>query len=161
MYVLPQSDPATLILPRLWIGNAASAKDPVFLKNNDITVVFNCTKDLPFHSSIRRCYRVPVDDNLERSELRNMELWSFEIVAKLSLEYKSGRTILVHCHAGMQRSCAVVAMFLIATQKMNSDDAMLYIQQRRPIAFMPSANFEPSIKGFERSLQKALEEPRE
>ena len=161
MYVLPQSEAANLIIPRLWIGSAGASKDTNFLKTNGITVVFNCTKDLPFDSSIRRCYRVPIDDNLQRSELRNLELWSFEIVAKLSVEYKAGNAILVHCHAGMQRSCAVVAMYLIATHKMSSDDAIAYIRNRRPVAFMPSANFEPSIKGFERSLQNALEDQHE
>lgn len=151
MYVTPPSDNANEIIKRLWIGNRNASQDTAFLKKNGINVVFNCTKDIPFHPLIKRCYRVPVDDNLQTEEIRNMELWSFEIVSKLCHEYKLGNTILVHCAAGMQRSAAVVAMFLLATAKISSDEAMAYIRSKRPIAFLPMANFSKSIKGFERS----------
>ena len=149
-------DNANIIMPRLWLGNARASMDDQFMKQNNITVVFNCTKDIPFHRSIRRCYRVPVDDNLEEEEIRNMELWSFEIIAKLAREYNSGHTILVHCAAGRQRSAAVVAMYLIATTRMTTEKAIAYIQKKRPIAFTPEANFGASIQGFERSLQEKL-----
>ena len=71
-------------------------------------------------------------------------------------EYKAGRPIFVHCMAGMQRSPAAIAMFLIATQQMTSAKAMAFIKQKRPIAFFPSANFGDSIRGFEGSIQKNL-----
>jgi hypothetical protein len=57
--------------------------DSEFLTKNKITVVFNCTKDLPFHPSVKRQYRVPVDDNLQEPEIRNMYIWAPEIVLKL------------------------------------------------------------------------------
>lgn len=145
---------AHLIIKNIWLGNATASRDEAFLRDNNIKVVFNCTKDLPFHASVRRQYRVPVDDNLQADEIRNLELWSFELVSKMMSEYKEGQTILVHCAAGMQRSAASVAMFLIATQGMKPDEAMIYIKQRRPVAFLHSANFEKSIRGFYDSLQK-------
>jgi len=154
MFIIPSSDNANEIVSRLWLGNAKASQDPVFLKEKGITTVFNCTKDLPFHPLAKHCYRVPVDDNLKTEEIRNMELWSFEIVSKLCQEYRSGKPILVHCAAGMQRSAAVVAMFLLATAKLTSDEAMAYIRVKRPIAFIPMANFSTSIKGFERSFQQ-------
>jgi protein tyrosine/serine phosphatase len=150
---LPPFNDADLILPRLWLGNARAAQNEEFLKQNNITVVFDCTKDIPFHPSIRKRYRVPVDDDLTQEEIRNMELWSFEIIYKLVKEYNTGATILVHCAAGMQRSAAVVAMFLIATQGMKWEQAIQYIRQRRPIAFYPSANFLQAIQGFEKTLE--------
>lgn len=128
--------------------------DENFLRQHGIQTVFNCTKDLPFHHTMRRRYRVPVDDNLEEEEIRNMELWSFEIIYKLLLEYKEGNTILVHCAAGMQRSAAVVAMFLMVLTGMKHEDAMLYIKDKRPIAFHQSANFLRSIQGFEKNMSR-------
>lgn len=151
---LLQMDNAHEIIPKLWLGNYAASQDEYFLKEKGIETVFNCTKDLPFHSYIRRRYRVPVDDNLKQEEIRNMELWSYEIVYKLQQEYKEGRSILVHCAAGMQRSPAVIAMFLIAIANMKSEQAMAFIQSRRPVAFLMNANFGPAIKGFEESIQK-------
>lgn len=147
-------DNAHEIIPRLWLGNFAASQDEIFLKQKGIDTVFNCTKDLNFHPYIRRRYRVPVDDNLQQEEIRNLELWAFEIVYKLQQEYKEGHTILVHCAAGMQRSPAVIAMFLIAMAGMKSEEAMAFIQSRRPVAFFVSANFAPAIRGFEDSLLK-------
>jgi protein-tyrosine phosphatase len=73
-------------------------------------------------------------------------------------EYKLGRPIFVHCHAGMQRSPAVVAMFLMVLYRMSTDQAKAYIKKQRPIVFFPSANFEKAIRGFERSLTQKLME---
>ena len=155
---LPPSNNADQIIPNVWLGNLRAAHDESFLKNAGIQVVFNATKDASFHPSIRRRYRVPVDDNLEEEEIRNLELWGYEIVYKLIKEYKEGRPILIHCHAGMQRSPAITAMFLMVLYRMSADQAKAYIRNRRPIVFLPSANFEKAMRGFERSLTKNLME---
>ena len=141
------------IVPRLWLGNKHAANEE-WLKQHGVTVVFNCTKTLPFAESIRRMYRVPVDDNLEPEEIANMRTWAAETQVKLVREYKAGRTILVHCHAGMQRSAAVVAMFLISMYGMTADEAMAYIKSKRSIAFHPAANFEEAIRHWETELGK-------
>ncbi len=153
---LPPFNNADQIIPNVWLGNLKAAHDETFLNNAGIQVVFNATKDAPFHPSIRRRYRVPVDDNLQESEIRNLELWSYEIVYKLLKEYKEGRPVLIHCHAGMQRSPAITAMFLMTLYHMSADQAMAYIRNKRPIVFLPSANFENAIRGFERSLTQNI-----
>ena len=149
-------DNATLILPRLWLGNKKAAADTSFLRANNVSVVFNCTKELPFDSSVLRRYRVPVDDNLEPAEIDNMLKWSPEIIYKVIAEYKRGNTILVHCHAGMQRSAAVVAMMLVALFKKPVDEVVAYIRSKRPIAFFPAINFDRAIRGFEANVRQAL-----
>jgi dual specificity phosphatase 12 len=143
------SEVAHEIVPRLWLGNKQAASDGEWLREHGITVVFNCTKDWPYHPDIPRKYRVPVHDNLEPVEIQNMLDWAPEIMAKLVAEYNRGEIILVHCHAGMQRSAAVVAMFLITKYGLTADEAMARIRQIRPIAFFPGANFEKSIRGWE------------
>jgi dual specificity phosphatase 12 len=138
------------IIPRLWLGNAKASMDEDFLRGNNIVVVFNCTKNLSFSPIVPIKYRVPVDDNLEEEEIRNMELWSAEIAYKMMNEYVEGKTILVHCMAGMQRSAASVAFFLIAFLKMRALDAMKMIKEKRRVAFYPRANFGRSIDYFDR-----------
>lgn len=144
------------ILPGLWLGNSQSSQDEVFLRTHTIETVFNCTKNLPFHPSIQNRFRVPIDDNLQPEEIRNLELWSYESIYKLIREVKKGKGVLVHCAAGMQRSAAVMAMYLITTQGMNWDQAKRHIKQRRAIAFFPMANFEKAITGFSNSFQKDI-----
>jgi len=141
---------ADLILPRLWLGNKRSSTDPDFLKGAGITTVFNCTKDLPFSPLIKRKYRVPVDDNLQPAEIKNMADWSPEIVYKVINEYKNGSVILIHCYAGMQRSAAVMAMSIIALSGHRTSDIIPYIRSQREVAFFPEANFLQSILEFEK-----------
>ncbi len=105
---------ANEIVPRLWLGDRHAAADETFLRVNHIDMVMNCTKDLPFVPWIEHKWRTPIDDNLEEEEIRNMELWAGEIALTIIQHYKAGNRILVHCHAGMQRSAAAVAFFLIA-----------------------------------------------
>ena len=148
--------PADEIIPQLWLGNRHAALDQHWLGEKGIKCVFNCTKDIPFVPFIQRKYRVPIDDNLEAAEIRNLELWSYEVVYKMTREYKTGQPILVHCAAGMQRSAACVAMFLMAARNMTPDQAIDYIRSIRRIAFFPSANFRASIDGFYDYYQRTI-----
>jgi predicted protein tyrosine phosphatase len=134
------------------LGNAKASMDEEFITKNNIVVVFNCTKNLPFSPIIPIKYRIPVDDNLEEEEIRNMELWSGEIAYKIMNEYVEGKSILVHCAAGMQRSAASVAFMLIAYLKIRALEAMKLIKEKRMIAFYPRANFGRSIDYFDRKF---------
>jgi dual specificity phosphatase 12 len=147
---------ANLIWPRLWLGNKEAALDTDFLKAKNITVIFNCTKDIPFVSTYTSNYRVPIDDNLQDVEIQNLLKWSPEVVFKVLREYHQGKTILIHCYAGMQRSAAVLAMTMITLTGKSSESVMKFIRSRRPIAFFPQANFERSIVGYERWLKNEL-----
>jgi hypothetical protein len=149
---------ANLVRPRLWLGNYDAARDERFLQANNITVIFNCTKNLEFLPlpSVQRRYRIPVDDNLRDEEIINMEKWSPEFVMILLQEYKAGNTILVHCAAGMQRSAAAVAMLLIVLEGLTPAEAIAAVQQKRIIAFMPSANFRRSIEGFNQYYRRRI-----
>ena len=82
-----QSIPAHEILPGLWLGNRVASQDRMWLQQNQIGDVFNCTKDLPFVQGLPiHMYRVPVDDNLQEEEIRNLEHWSWEVVYKVAKE---------------------------------------------------------------------------
>ena len=140
---------ANEIIPRVWLGNRFAALDGKWLQANNITVVFNCTKDLDFHESIRHRYRVPVHDNLQAEEINNMTRWSPEIAFKVLREYKSGKNILIHCAAGMQRSAAVLTIFLITLTGERAPPLMSHIRRKRAIAFVPQANFRKSIEYYD------------
>ena len=140
---------ANEIVPRVWLGNRFAAMDEKWLKENNVSVIFNCTKDLPFHPSMTTRYRVPVDDNLEPAEINNMTRWSPEIAYKVLREYKAGKTILIHCAAGMQRSAAVMTIFLITLTGETAPVLMSHIRRKRPITFVPQANFRKSIEYYD------------
>ena len=148
--------PAHEILPRLWLGNKTASQDVAWLRENNIKHVFNATKNIPFAPGVDHTYRIPVDDNLQAEEIANMRHWAPEAVLKILHAYKSGDGVLIHCHAGMQRSAALMAMFLIVYKDMTANEAMAYIRSKRPVAFFPYANFLSAITGFEKSWRSAL-----
>jgi len=141
------ADPANEIIPRIWLGSFQSARDEKWLSDHGIQVVFNCTKDLPFIpcKTVELRIRVPVHDNLEPSEILFLTKHSSSTAFEIVKHWKAGKIILIHCAAGMQRSAACVAFFLITVLKIHTEEAIAYIKQRRPIAFHPSANFLDAI----------------
>lgn len=142
---------ANEIIPRVWLGNRFAAWDTQWLKEKKISVIFNCTKDLRFDENITaNRYRVPVDDNLEPAEINNMTLWSPEIAFKVTHEYNQGKNILIHCAAGMQRSAAVLTIFLITITGESAPVLMSHIRRKRAVAFVPQVNFRKSIEYYDK-----------
>lgn len=140
------------VLPGLWLGNRGAALSQEFLKRNSIRAVFNFSKDIPFTELPVAKFRIPVDDNLQAEEIRNLELWSSEFVPRIMDEWRKG-AVLLHCHAGMQRSAAAAAMVVMAFTHTNAETAMAYVRVKRPIAFTPAANFRQAILGVQRYLE--------
>ena len=147
---------ANEIIDRLWLGDYRASQDETFLRGNHIDVVFNCTKDLPFKMVAPKQYRVPLDDNLEQVEIQNAALWSYEIVYTMMKHYTAGDRLFIHCMAGRQRSACCVAMFLILHKGFTTDQAIHFIREKRPVAFMPSPNFLESIRSFEQRYQREI-----
>lgn len=148
---------ANEIIPNLFLGDITSSQNKEFFESVNIGMVVNCSKRIPFLEGRQlKKIRVPVDDNLKDIEINNLAKWGPNIVRKIWDEYSKGTTILVHCHAGMQRSAAVVAMFLMFYQRCNHREAMARIKKRRPIVFEPGANFYKAILSFESKLNEAL-----
>jgi dual specificity phosphatase 12 len=148
---------ANEIIPNLFLGDITSSKNRDFFDSVKIGMVVNCSKTIPFLEGKNFIkVRVPVDDNLQDREIDNLAKWGPSIVRKIWDEYRKGTTILVHCHAGMQRSAAVVAMFLMFYQRCTHREAMSRIKKRRPIVFEPGANFYKAILSFENKLNEAL-----
>lgn len=148
---------ANEIIPNLFLGDITASQNEDFYNSVNIGMVVNCSKTIPFlkNGSFVKV-RVPVDDNLQESEIQNLGKWGPKIVRQIWDEYKKGTTILIHCHAGMQRSAAVMAMFLIFFQRCTHKEAMERIQKRRPIAFRPSPNFYKAIVSFEATINEAI-----
>jgi hypothetical protein len=80
-------------------------------------------------------------------------MWSYEAVSRIIKAYKREKPILIHCHAGIQRSAAITAMTLIILKNTSSEKAIAYIRKRRQIAFRPRINFHTAILQFENTIR--------
>jgi protein tyrosine phosphatase len=138
------------IIPGLWLGNHNAAHDKKFLKENNITVIINCTKDIPYvNDPSISFYRIPVDDSLEEEDIIKMEKALPDVLEFLIYTHmQNNRNVLIHCFAGVQRSAIVTVSYLfvrkmIENHKSNkyenkhkvAKEVIKYVIQKRPQAF--------------------------
>jgi Dual specificity phosphatase, catalytic domain len=127
---------------KLVIGNARAAADATLFETYAFGLVVNCTPDLPFLDCfVNDRVRLPV---LDIGELRDtMALYSMlpGVLPRIDEAINAGRSVLVHCHAGRQRSAAVTAAYLMVREGLDRDAAIAAVRAKRREAFWPNANF--------------------
>lgn len=142
------------ILPNIWLTDGSYAKDPVFLKKNNIRVVINCTKNIQFTNLDIQKYRLSVNDHLEKIDQDEM-LEDLDQITKIMLiAFKTLTPLHIYCQAGIQRSCSVIAAFLIRYTGVNPLTAIKIIQSKHEQAFRPSVNFLPALETFSKTYNK-------
>lgn len=151
------------ILDNLWLGNITNAKDINFINKNNINVVVNCTKDIPFVPSVHFKYRIPVNDDLQEHSFNEMYIAMTHIIPVLVRHINRGDRIFIHCFAGMQRS-AIVTLGLLTALTFNDvfnknelnelsldkyyNNVKNYLSKCRSIVFTPGMNFEKSYASW-------------
>ena len=177
------SESANNILPvsgdhgSLWLGDYTSALDPMFLKDNNISVIINCSPDLPYIYDIidkkkhgfskLETFRIPVYDSLLDHDIYIMEEYYHKVIPfllqKILIEHSN---VLIHCYAGKQRSASLIAAILyvlVDTNAITIDEIPIkekipknklmkkviqYIQIKRPCVFTYGLRI-----NFKRSLE--------
>ena len=129
------------ICNHLYIGNINSLEDA-----NKFDIIINCTKHIAFPDIPNKTYiRIPInDDPRENANL----LYYVNALNVLKIIHEGrlyGKNILVHCHAGMQRSCAVVALYLMKFFSLKPERAVYAIRTKRIIAFYPEPTFTKAL----------------
>ncbi len=150
------------VYPNIFIGGCDISKDRDFLKNNNIKIIVNCTKDLKNHfeplllndietapenvkewiyNNSIKYYRIPIDDNSRETEIQNFYLITKSILNDLESEYNKGNKILIHCLAGIQRSCSLTACLLMKLTGKNLKEVTEIIINNRKQAFFGGRQF--------------------
>jgi len=70
----------------------------------------------------------------------------------ISAALAEGGTILVHCNWGKSRSVAFVVAFLMRTYGMTLNQALAYVQEKRPIA-KPNEGFMQHLRLYEKGMK--------
>jgi len=101
----------TEFLTGIFVGDQFTAANAQFFRDNNIVRVVNCTKTLPFYyNQSAQYFRVPVDDS---SDDQNNEIMARHMLPAirfvLEIQPSASRGVLIHCHAGVSRSCTVAA----------------------------------------------------
>lgn len=127
------------IVPFLFLGNELDSQQM------KVDMVVNCTKSIPFTDHIENTLkiRIAVEDNGHPEEITKLYtiLKNGEIIRSIESYLKSGKTVLVHCKMGQQRSAATVAAFIMYSMKLNPFDAINFVQSKKRDAFFYRPNF--------------------
>lgn len=164
-----------MIIPRIYLGGSDGSKDGLFIKNKKISVIVNCTKDLPNHFEplfiepvesapkevqewiyhhLPKYYRIPVDDNMKDVEIARFYEFSKNMIPTIVNDYHEGKNIFIHCLAGAQRSAGFVCMLLMTLEKISMEDAIERITSKRRQAFCfgMQVNFHDAIQKYQSSI---------
>lgn len=119
------------ITPTLWLSGIDAAYSKTFLVSNRITHVLNCAEDAPMGS-----YPLDLSLNLEQVPMEDDEYPRFlehlhEAVMTLDAWQTEGRTVLVHCRAGISRSPTVVLAWMILCKRVSLEDAWAAVSKER------------------------------
>ena len=137
------------IVEFLYIGNSKS-----FI-NNNFDLIVNCTKEyeVPFsnnNTSIN--IRISIKDDPYESDKLLSIIDDTKVLDTINDFIINKKTVLVHCSMGVQRSCTLVACYLIKYHKMDYIKAIDYIKSKRPIAFFGNINLLSTIEKFSKNF---------
>jgi hypothetical protein len=132
------------IVNKLYLGSASA-----LIHKGMFALIVNCTKSL---IGAPGSVRVPIDD--DESECDNLikRLRETNVLERINDALSKGQTVLVHCYAGVQRSCAVVACYLIRYHQMTPESAIAFIKSKREVAFDDAPTFLAAIETFYETL---------
>lgn len=145
--------PAKQIIPNLWIGSEGDSSNQSFFQRHTIRLVVNATANIPIRAPADvQSYRIPVDDAPDENEAMLRHLPTVVLVIDEVLSHDHG--VLVHCRAGMQRSAAVVAGYLMWKLGLTADEAFEFINKKKAETFWPVPTFETALRAWEAMLRK-------
>ena len=157
------------VLPNLYLGSVRAFEKNKFQNidnydndktnnNKSFNMIVNLIKQTALSdNTIPPCelfIRLPVHDSPDECETLLSLVYETRVLEQMHDFIMKERSILVHCFAGMQRSCALVACYLIKYHHMKTDEAIEYIKSKRPIAFFGQINFMRMIKIFYENMKQ-------
>lgn len=143
------------IIDNVWVGNEASAMSEKFIRDNNIQVIINCTKDVPMKFSGITYFQIPIDDSLKEEDIDKMTRILPIVVEFIKRSVETKKNILVHCYQGAQRSAGVVTAYIMNKYNKTPREAVAIVLKRRPPAFHDGnhVNFDKSLVQYQSLLQ--------
>jgi len=144
---------ASLITDNIYLGNAYNARDYYKLKDQNIGLIINCTKDIPnyFEEYGEIEYeRVDVQD-VNGADILPYIKKVVPIIEKY-IEKNPKKNILVHCFMGSSRSASIVIGYLMKKLSLRRRDALNLAKQKRDLVNINTDFFE-QLRKYEKFLK--------
>ena len=127
------------IINNLCVGNYKSVDD-----YSKFSLIVICMHNN--HCKADNIIHIPVHDTPDECIKFLNLLDKTRVLDRMHQCITNNQPVLVHCQAGMQRSCAVVVCYLMKHHNMTMRDAMNHVRSKRPIAFFGGANFQGALE---------------
>lgn len=143
---------SSLITDNIYLGNAYNARDYYRLKQDNIGLIVNCTRDIPnyFESTGEFQYeRVDVQDVNDANILPYIK----KCVPKIEKYIKKNpeKNVLVHCFMGSSRSATIVIGYIMKKFKLRRRDALNLAKEKRDLVNINTDFFE-QLLDYEKHL---------
>jgi len=147
--ILNTTNPCDEILPNLYLGSI-KALGTYEYKALDYYMIVDLIKNtfIPEKPNTHIYINLPVHDSPDECDTLLSLIYETQVLEKMHVALQENKPVLVHCFAGMQRSCALVACYLIKYNNMSPYEAIDYIKLKRPIAFFGKVNFMELLLSF-------------
>lgn len=137
----------TQIRKKLYLGNHAHARSIVMMNAIGANLIVNCTATIPNYHEDIEYKRFPLTDVSHDP----IELYLKDACSTIADAIQKGKTVFVHCEAGISRSASIVIAYLMASEKKGYSNAFGSVRDVRTI-IAPNMGFELKLREFEKSL---------
>ena len=143
---------ASLITDNIYLGNAYNARDYYKLKEHNIGLIINCTKDIPNY------FEGEEDIEYERVDVQDVNganilpyIKKVVPIIEKYIEKNPEKNILVHCFMGSSRSASIVIGYLMKKLNLRRRDALNLAKQKRDLVNINTDFFE-QLRDYEKFL---------
>ena len=128
-------DNCNKIVENIFIGDEKCSQNLAFIKQENINVVVNCSRDLDFFIENGHTYRIPVDDNFSHASIRIMYNYIIKLVPIINNHLDKGDVLLIHCRAGIQRSATFLTALLMYRNNLSKKEQWSLLNINAPSVF--------------------------
>jgi len=149
------------VLPRVFVGSAVAAGSRKLLSAHGVTHVLNCCTLSNEHEGkpgAPSYLKLHLSDS--PADLPRLGLALALGVAFIHDALSAGGVVLVHCHAGISRSCCLAIAYAVWRQRggVSSEDAFDIVRKARPQCD-PNLGYLCALKDWEKAVQEGTVEP--
>lgn len=143
------------ITDNIYIGNK-------FILNNkdvynNIEVIINCSKSIPFYDNSKINHRISIDNDNNINNIKDLESYLEMAADIIKIHNDQNKKILIHCDNSINLSTTILAAYFIKYEKKNLYDACNFIIDRHPLAFFYEPKYKISLINYEYNILKKNE----
>lgn len=141
----------TYIKNNFYLGNAYNSRDYIKLKENNIGLIVNCTKDVPnFFPDEFNYINVCVEDTNTNSIIDLLDKILIDINNYIT--NNNNKNVLIHCFMGSSRSASILIGYMIKYMGLNRRDSLNFLKEKRPIVNLNN-NFFKELGIYETNIK--------